>query len=72
MQFHLVRVKNGLTALPVWVKRCGCYPYDNEFHTIENERNQLDYSARLSQFFGYYLKNYPAPNWMTIGVLIFG
>ncbi len=49
-------------------KKVWMLQYDGEGHTIDNERNQLDYSIRLSQFFDHYLKGLPAPEWMTEGI----
>ncbi|MEJ0080938.1 MAG: prolyl oligopeptidase family serine peptidase [Puia sp.] len=48
-------------------KRAWMLNYDNEGHTIRNFKNQLDYSIRLEQFFDHYLKDKPAPKWMTEG-----
>jgi dienelactone hydrolase len=42
--------------------------YDGEGHTIDGRKNQLDYTIRLQQFFDHYLKDKPAPVWMTRGV----
>jgi dipeptidyl aminopeptidase/acylaminoacyl peptidase len=50
-------------------KKVWLLTYEGEIHTLSNEKNQLDYSIRLSQFFDYYLKSLPPPNWMTRGVL---
>ena len=49
-------------------KKVWLLSYDNGNHILENEKDKLDYSIRLAQFFGYYLKGEPAPSWMTIGV----
>jgi dipeptidyl aminopeptidase/acylaminoacyl peptidase len=34
-------------------------------HTLSDPADQLDYSIRLSQFFGHFLKGAPAPEWMS-------
>lgn len=39
--------------------------YDDEGHTINNEKNKLDYTIRQTQFFDHFLKGKPAPDWMT-------
>jgi len=49
-------------------KRVWLLQYDNEDHTIENEANQLDFTIRMKQFFDHYLKDTPAPIWMTRGI----
>jgi len=49
-------------------KRAWLLQYDNEDHTIENEANQLDFTIRMKQFFDHYLKDTPAPIWMTRGI----
>jgi dipeptidyl aminopeptidase/acylaminoacyl peptidase len=56
---------NGLRRLnkKVWMLR-----YDGEGHGLDEERNQLDFTIRLTQFFDHYLKGAPAPIWMTQGI----
>jgi dipeptidyl aminopeptidase/acylaminoacyl peptidase len=49
-------------------KKVWLLSYDGEGHTIDNRKNQLDYTIRLQQFFDHYLKDKPAPIWMTRGV----
>jgi hypothetical protein len=51
-------------------KKVWMVSYEDESHTIENYNNQLDYSIRLQQFFDHYLKDAPAPLWMTQGILL--
>ncbi len=46
-------------------KKVWMLSYENENHAIVLEKNQLDYSIRLNQFFDHYLKVLPAPLWMT-------
>jgi dienelactone hydrolase len=48
---------------PVWMLQ-----YDGEDHGVFNPVNVKDYSTRQMQFFDHYLKNKPAPVWMTTGV----
>lgn len=48
-------------------KKAWMLTYDGETHTIKTEKNQLDYSIRLAQFFDYYLKGAIPPKWMTEG-----
>jgi dipeptidyl aminopeptidase/acylaminoacyl peptidase len=49
-------------------KKVWLLQYDGEAHNLFQEKNQIDYTTRLMQFFGYYLKGEPAPKWMTDGV----
>ncbi len=51
-------------ALSYLGKKVLMLSYDGEHHVINNERNQLDYSIRLAQFFDHYLKGTPPPIWM--------
>lgn len=53
---------NGLAHLQ---KKAWLLSYPDEQHTIDNERNQLDYSIRLSQFFDHFLKGTHPPKWLT-------
>ena len=50
-------------------KKAWLLTYDGENHTLRKDKNRLDYSIRLKQFFDHYLKGSPAPIWMTRGVL---
>jgi len=43
--------------------------YPNEGHHLANEANQKDFLLRMQQYFDYYLKDAPAPEWMKQGVL---
>jgi len=56
---------NALRRLgkPVWL-----LDYDGDGHTIFHEENAIDFTRRLEQFFGHYLKGEPSPLWMTKGV----
>ena len=48
---------------PVWL-----LVYNDEAHNLRETRNRFDLSVRMMQFFDHYLKNAPAPEWMTKGV----
>jgi fermentation-respiration switch protein FrsA (DUF1100 family) len=39
--------------------------YKDEGHVLLKSQNQYEYTVKLTQFFDYYLKNTPAPAWMT-------
>jgi dipeptidyl aminopeptidase/acylaminoacyl peptidase len=49
-------------------KKVWMMEYNGEAHGLTERRNQKDWSIRLSQFFGYYLKGEKPPRWMTEGV----
>ena len=49
-------------------KKVWMLSYEGEGHTIDDRKNQLDYSIRLGQFFDHYLKDAYPPKWMTRGV----
>ena len=49
-------------------KPCWLLEYNGEEHNLRERRNRKDLSVRLQQFFDYYLKDAPAPAWMTSGV----
>ena|SRR5688500_7154830 len=42
--------------------------YYEEGHTLKKTTNQEDFTIRLMQFFDHYLKEKPAPVWMTRGI----
>lgn len=42
--------------------------YNNEAHNLRKMKNRQDLSIRMMQFFDHYLKDKPAPVWMTQGV----
>ncbi|MHA4811733.1 alpha/beta hydrolase family protein [Flavitalea flava] len=56
------------TALRRLGKRVWMLQYDNEEHNLTQAGNIIDYTIRLTQFFDHYLKNLPAPKWMTEGI----
>jgi dienelactone hydrolase len=41
--------------------------YNNEAHNLGKWPNRVDLSIRMKQFFDHYLKDAPAPQWMTKG-----
>jgi len=49
-------------------KKVWMLEYDGEGHAIYDEKNKLDFTIRMQQFFDHYLKGMPAPKWMTKGV----
>jgi dipeptidyl aminopeptidase/acylaminoacyl peptidase len=49
-------------------KKVWMLQYDNEYHSIVNPDRQNDYALRMTQFFDHYLKDAPAPRWMTKGI----
>ncbi len=55
---------NALTRLG---KKAWMLSYEKEGHTIDDEKNQLDFTIRITQFFNYYLKRKQAPLWMIMG-----
>ena len=42
--------------------------YPDEPHHLGREENQKDFQVRMKQFFDHYLKDVPAPSWMTEGL----
>jgi dipeptidyl aminopeptidase/acylaminoacyl peptidase len=42
--------------------------YGGEDHGLRRKPNQIDYQRRILQWFGHYLKNEPAPGWITDGM----
>lgn len=48
---------------PVWL-----LVYNDEAHNLKKTKNRFDLSIRMMQFFDHYLKDAPAPEWMTQGV----
>ena len=49
-------------------KKTWLIQYNGEDHGLTERRNRKDWSIRLGQFFGYYLKGEPPPRWMIEGV----
>lgn len=56
------------TALRRLGKKVWMLQYDREGHVISNEKSKYDYTTRIQQFFDHYLKDAPAPVWMTRGI----
>lgn len=56
------------TALRRLGKRVWMLQYDNGNHILYDDKDKLDYSIRLHQFFDHYLKGMPIPKWMTVGI----
>lgn len=48
---------------PVWLLN-----YNGEKHGLTQRRNRKDFAKRLYQYFDHYLKDEPAPAWMTDGL----
>jgi dipeptidyl aminopeptidase/acylaminoacyl peptidase len=48
---------------PVWLLN-----YNGEKHGLTLRKNRKDFAKRLYQYFDYYLKDAPAPAWMTEGL----
>jgi len=44
------------------------FNYNGEPHGLRKRANQKDYTIRLQQFFDYYLKGAPRPEWMLKGI----
>jgi hypothetical protein len=42
--------------------------YNEEAHNLRKMKNRRDLSVRMMQFFDHYLKDAPAPLWMTEGL----
>jgi dipeptidyl aminopeptidase/acylaminoacyl peptidase len=49
-------------------KKVWMMEYNGEGHGLTERRDRKDWSMRLLQFFDHYLKEAPAPRWMTEGV----
>jgi dipeptidyl aminopeptidase/acylaminoacyl peptidase len=44
------------------------FSYNGESHGLRRRANQKDYTVRLQEFFDYYLKGTPKPDWMEHGI----
>ncbi|MCF6407517.1 prolyl oligopeptidase family serine peptidase [Chitinophaga filiformis] len=53
------------TALRRLGKRVWLLQYYDEGHTLSKHENAMDFTIRMRQFFDHYLKDAPAPRWMT-------
>ncbi len=49
-------------------KEAYMFSYNGEPHNLRRRPNQKDYSMRMQQYFDYYLKGAPKPEWMTKGI----
>jgi dipeptidyl aminopeptidase/acylaminoacyl peptidase len=49
-------------------KKVWLIQYNGEDHGLRERRNRKDWSIRLAQFFGYYLKGEPPARWIKEGV----
>lgn len=56
------------TALRRLGKKVWLLQYNGEDHGLTERRNRKDWSIRLAQFFGYYLKGEPPAKWIKEGV----
>ena len=56
------------TALRRLGKKAWMLQYDGQGHWISDKKAALDYTIRMKQFFDHYLKEQPAPLWMTKGI----
>ncbi len=62
---HYEQGRQWYYALTRLDKKAWMLSYEGEGHTIDKEKNQLDYTIRLEEFFDHYLKGTPPPKWMT-------
>ncbi|MFC4871617.1 S9 family peptidase [Negadavirga shengliensis] len=60
IEFFMALKRNNI---PSWL-----LVYNDEDHNLKERKNRKDLSIRLSQFFDHYLKEQPAPLWMTEGL----
>jgi len=51
-------------------KQCVMLVYPGENHSLAVKANQMDYHHRILDWFGYYLKGDPPPEWITKGVTV--
>jgi dipeptidyl aminopeptidase/acylaminoacyl peptidase len=49
-------------------KEAYLFNYNGEYHNLQRRQNQKDFAARMMQFFDYFLKGAPKPDWMEKGV----
>jgi dipeptidyl aminopeptidase/acylaminoacyl peptidase len=42
--------------------------YNGEDHGLRQKKNQVDYQHRIHEWFAFYLKGEPAPDWIKKGV----
>jgi len=53
------------TALRRLKKPAWMLQYEGEGHVLRDEKDKIDFTIRMTQFFDHYLKDVPAPAWMT-------
>ena len=56
------------TALRRLGKKVWLLQYDGEGHSLGSDKAARDFNIRMTQFFDHYLKDRPAPRWMTSGI----
>lgn len=56
------------TAMRRLEKPCWMLNYNDDEHNLSKRANMKDLDKRMMQFFDHYLKDAPAPEWMTKGV----
>ncbi len=44
------------------------FNYNGEPHNLRRRANQKDFTERLKEYFDYYLKGAPEPDWMMNGI----
>ncbi len=44
------------------------FNYNGEYHGLRKRQNQKDYTRRMQEFFDYFLKGAPKPEWMEKGI----
>ena len=60
IEFFLALRRNG--------KEAYLFNYNGEPHNLRKRANQKDYTMRLKQYFDFYLKGAPKPDWMERGI----
>lgn len=48
-------------------KKAWMLQYD-DYHVLQDEKNAIDFTIRLTQYFDHYLKDAPAPTWLSNGI----
>ncbi|SPE35273.1 hypothetical protein SBA6_420008 [Candidatus Sulfopaludibacter sp. SbA6] len=60
----------GMTQSDLFAAGVRCMIYPGENHSLAVKANQMDYHRRILDWFGYYLKGDPPPEWITKGVTV--
>lgn len=68
LQHHQNQTLQLFTALRRLEKAVWWLKYDNGAHTLTDLKELRDYTIRYTQFLDHYLKEAPAPLWMTQGL----